>query len=230
LGGFNKVELTTHGKLTIEQADKESIVIEIDDNLMPLVDTDISSGKLSIGFKKGYDVRLEGGPNFNLTVRDLNSISNIGLGSIGAYNICTEKLEFKLGSLGSINIENIEVEQSVMITLKSHGSVNVYNIIAEEITTEISGLGSVRLSGEVDKQTVTANGLGSYYAEELQSSECTVTLDAGGVHTDAPACGVTVNASDILNVTLVGDVDVCYKGDPEVTKEVSGAGTVRAIQ
>ena len=47
-------------------------------------------------------------------------------------------------------------------------------------------------------------------------------------------CAVTVNVSDTLDVTLKTDADdtinVCYKGSPKVTKEVSGGSDVIKIQ
>ena len=58
-------------------------------------------------------------------------------------------------------------------------------------------------------------------------------VNASGASTGAPSCVVTVNVSDILDVTLKTDADdalnVCYKGTPEVTKDVSGGGDVIKI-
>ena len=45
LVSLDKVELITHGKTNIEQGNEELIIIERNDNLIPLVTTSISQGE-----------------------------------------------------------------------------------------------------------------------------------------------------------------------------------------
>ena len=252
LESFNSVELTVRGTLVIEQGDKDSITIETYKNLMPLVTTNVSSGKLTIGVKEGYQVGAsEGDLDFRLMAKDLNSISNSSLGSITASGLHTEGLEIDLSSYGAVIIDNLVVEGNLVINSSGFGDmttdnlvvteglqinsnriggVTIQNLVAKEITTEITDLGIVSLSGKADKQTIISRGVGVYEAEGLESTECTVEINATTFHTDSPECRVSLNVSDSLDVRLNGDVDVCYKGNPQVTEEVSGNGSVKRIE
>ena len=253
LESFSSVELAVDGTLVIEQGDKDSITIQTNENLMPLVTTDVSSGKLTIGFKEGYRVGdSEEDLGFRLVAKGLNSISNnTRLGSITASGLHTEGLEINLSNYGDISMDNLVVEGNLVINSSSFGDmttdnlvvteslkinsnriggVTIQNVVAGEITTEITDLGIVSLSGKADKQTITSSGVGLYEAEGLESSQCTVEVNATTFHTDSPECRVSLNVSDSLDVRLNGDVDVCYKGNPQVTQEVSGNGTVKRIE
>lgn len=252
LESFNSVELTAHGTLVIEQGDKDSISIETYENLVPLVTTDVSSGKLTIGFRGDYPVGdNQKGLNLHLTAKDLNSISNSSLGSITASGLHADGLEIDLSSYGDISIDNLVVEGNLVINSSGFGDmttdnlvvteglqinssrvggVTIQNLAASEVTTEITDLGIVSLSGKADQQTVTSDGIGVYEAEGLESSQGTVEVNATTFHTESPECRVSLNVSDSLDVSLNGDVDICYKGNPQVTQEVSGNGSVNRIE
>ena len=74
------------------------------------------------------------------------------------------------------------------------------------------------LAGTVDSQAVTISGTGDYNGEDLQSATAEVTIDAAG---DA-----VLRVSDRLDATVSGVGSVEYIGDPHVTKDISGVGSV----
>ena len=85
------------------------------------------------------------------------------------------------------------------------------------------------MSGKVDQQIVNSSGLGLYNAEELESNICTVKLEAIESQSDVSVCIIVVNVSDSLIVSLKGEVDVCYRGNPEVFQSISGSGIVKKL-
>jgi hypothetical protein len=74
------------------------------------------------------------------------------------------------------------------------------------------------LAGTVDSQAVTIRGTGDYNGENLQSATAEVTIDVAG---DA-----VLRVRDRLNATVSGFGSVEYIGNPHVTKDVSGVGSV----
>lgn len=58
VSGFHGVELAATGTLDITQGDKEELVAEADDNLLPLIETTVKSdGTLLIAFKRGESIQ-----------------------------------------------------------------------------------------------------------------------------------------------------------------------------
>src|SRR3990170_5909134 len=52
---FHKIHLSGIGNLIITQGEEESLTIEADDNIMPLISADVSGERLTISFKRGYN-------------------------------------------------------------------------------------------------------------------------------------------------------------------------------
>jgi len=199
VSGFNKVYLEGIGNLIITQGDEESLVIEADDNIIPLIRADVSGGRLTIGFKRGYSFIPAAKIKFHLTVIDLDEISISGAGDINCDDFNTDELEFNISGVGDID----------------------FNINAERIETTSSGAGDITLTGKVDSQDIDISGVGKYDAEELESRECSISLSGAG--------SVTVNASEELDISISGVGNVYYAGSPHVKKDISGLGRVKSI-
>jgi hypothetical protein len=104
------------------------------------------------------------------------------------------------------------------IAVSGAGDATASNLRADRLTVEISGTGEMTLAGTVDSQAVTISGTGDYNGEDLQSATAEVTIDAAG---DA-----VLRVSDRLDATVSGVGSVEYIGNPHVTKDVNGVGSV----
>jgi len=195
VSGFDEVYLSGIGNLIITQGEEESLVIEADDNIIPLIRADVSGDRLTIGFKRGYSFIPAAKIKFHLTVIDLDKISISGAGDVDCDNFSTDQLELEISGVGDIN----------------------FNINAERIETTSSGAGDITLTGEVDSQDIDISGVGKYDAEELESRECSISLSGAG--------SVTVNASEELDINISGVGNVYYVGSPYVEQDISGLGS-----
>jgi len=192
-------EFTGIGNLIIEQGDEESLVVEADDNIIGLIETEVRGDKLHIGFKRGVNVVPTSRIKFYLTVVDLDRIDLLGLGDIDCDRFETDDLEFNISGSGDIE----------------------FKITAESIETNVSGLGNINLLGKVDSHKIRISGSGKYDAEELESKDCEVEISGLG--------SATVNASDNLDIEINGAGNVYYKGDPHVSQHISGLGRIRSL-
>jgi hypothetical protein len=199
VSGFHKVYLEGIGNLIITQGDEESLVIEADDNIIPLIKTDVFGHRLTIGFKRGYNFIPISKIKYHLTVIDLDEISLSGAGDIDCDDFNTDQLEFDISGVGDID----------------------FNINAKRVETTSSGAGDITLSGKVDSQEIDISGVGKYDAEELESRECSISLSGAG--------SVTVNTSEELDISISGVGNVYYAGDPHITQDISGLGRVKSI-
>lgn len=199
VSGFDEVYLSGVGNLIITQGDEESLTIEADDNIIPLIKTDVFGNRLNISFRRGYNFIPTVKIKYYLTVIDLDKISLSGAGDIDCDNFSTDKLEFEISGAGDID----------------------FNINAESVETTSAGAGDINLAGKVDSQEIDISGVGKYDAEELESRECSISLSGAG--------SVTVNTSEELDISISGVGNVYYAGDPHITQDISGLGRVKSI-
>jgi len=199
VSGFDEVYLEGIGNLIITQGDEESLLIEADDNIIPLIRADVSGDRLTIGFKRGYSFIPAAKIKFHLTVIDLDKISIGGAGDVDCNDFSTDQLEFEIDGAGDID----------------------FNINAERVETTSSGAGDITLTGGVDSQDIDISGVGKYDAEELESRECSISLSGAG--------SVTVNTSEELDISISGVGNVYYAGNPHVEQDISGLGRVKSI-
>lgn len=199
VSGFDEIQFTGIGNLIIEQGDKEALVVEADDNIIGLIETEVRGDVLHIGFKRGVNIVPTSRIKFHLTVKDLNRIDLSGLGDIDCDKFETDSLKFNISGSGNIDFE----------------------IVAESIETNVSGLGDINLSGKVDSHKIQISGSGKYDAEELESKDCEVELTGLG--------SATVNVSGDLKIDINGVGNVYYKGDPHVSQHISGLGRIKSL-
>jgi hypothetical protein len=104
------------------------------------------------------------------------------------------------------------------IKLEGAGSMTVHDLDTDDWQVMLPGAGSITVSGRAAKQTVEMSGAGSYHAENLESEDATIKSSGAG--------SAVVQVSDTLDVTIDGLGSVQYIGDPTVTQEINGVGSV----
>ncbi len=197
---FHKVHLSGVGNLIITQGEEESLTIEADDNIVPIIETDVSGDELNIGFKRGYTFNPSNKIKFYLTVVDLDEISLSGAGNIDCEGFETEVLQFDVSGAGDLD----------------------FDLDAERVEVVVSGAGNIIMSGKVDSQEIEIDGAGKYDGEDLESRECVITVSGAG--------SATVNVSELLDVEINGVGNVYYTGSPSVKQDISGLGKIRSLE
>lgn len=116
---------------------------------------------------------------------------------------------------------SVQVPSSTLGAVKIGGSgdVELSGIDVPEIVIEIEGTGAVSAAGTADRLSATIQGAGDADLSQLSVRTATVLVQgAGEAHLDV---------SDRLDVKVQGAADVVYRGSPEVTQDIQGAGDVR---
>jgi hypothetical protein len=178
VSGFTKVDLSGFGDMTIDVNGSESLTIEGDDNILPLIVTEVRGDTLHIGFKDRTPVQRVTRLSFKLTAKQLEGLTVSGAGDITANNIDTPRME-----------------------------------------VATSGAGRISMSGKAAEEAITLTGAGSFEGENLLSETASVRTSGVG--------RAIVNASKTLDVNISGAGAVEYIGNPQVTKQISGVGSVQ---
>ena len=202
VSGFHGIELLTSGTVMVTQGDTEGLVIEGEDNIVPLVETTVTDkGALRIAFKEHEELHLTKPLVFRVSVKTLDAVEIAGSGDLRAPALKADHFAVKVRGSGDVDVDHLET-----------GAVAV----------AIDGSGDVKLAGKAASQTVAVNGSGDYEAASLSTSTAAVNVAGSG------DCELAV--SDTLAATVSGSGDVSYHGKPAVTKHISGSGSVEALK
>jgi hypothetical protein len=201
LAHFTGVSLSLPAQMDLRIGNTESITIETDDNLLPLIETVIEDGTLKIRPNKRNMNLNSKTMKIVVQAKDVSRLSLGGSGSIDADALKGGKVQFDLGGSGSIYVKGVE---------------------SDSMSVSVGGSGNLRTGGGWTKQlSVSIGGSGDVDLGQVKAKEASVSVAGSGE--------ATVAASDALSVTIAGSGDVNYYGDPKVSKSVVGSGGVKRI-
>lgn len=220
VSGFDQIELDTIGDVHTEQGDSESLTIETDDNILPLLEVVVKDGKLILRAQDGADFAPSNTITFRVTVRELSAITANASGDFFVEPITGKSLAVHVNASGDVNLEGVKVE-GFSVTSAGSGDVTVDSLEADDVQLQLSADGNATLAGETPSLNVAVNGSGSLHADDLQTSDAVIALRASG--------NATVWAADSLDITLSGSGDLSYYGNPKLRTNLTGSGDVTAL-
>jgi hypothetical protein len=201
LGHFTGVSMSLPGNVELRIGNTESITIETDDNLLPLIETVIENGTLRIRTIKkntGIETKVL---KVVVQAKEIDRLSLGGSGSIDSDALKGGKVSIDLGGSGSINVKGIE---------------------ADSVSVSLGGSGKFKTSGgATNKLSLSIGGSGDVLAGDLKATDVSVSIGGSGQS--------TVWATNGLSVSIAGSGDVNYYGDPKTSKSVVGSGGLRRL-
>ena len=200
VAGIRSISCTTAGHLYVTQGETESLTIEAEDNIIPLVTTTVHRGELRIAFESNASVGLRRPLNVYVTVNDLNRVELSDAWDAELPDLHTARFELVLNGASSASL----------------------NIDAEDLTVRVGGASHVTAVGRTVTQHVTLSGASSYRAAELLSDRCEIEVSG--------TSRAEVHAAQHLDATASGMGAISFAGAPgEVNIRMSGQGRVEPV-
>ncbi len=197
VGDFDEVTLSGVGNLSITQTGSESLTIEAEDNILPLLTSEVHGRRLVLGTEPGTHFSPKKPIRFTLTVKDLSAVRISGAGNA------------EIPALGT---------PSLRLEISGAGNMTVTGLAAESVEVTLSGAGSMTCAGEVRSQDVRISGAGSYHGEDLASVTARALISGTG--------SAHLRVSELLDARVSGVGSIVYSGSPSVRKSVSGVGRI----
>jgi hypothetical protein len=199
VSGFDAVEFAFIGDLNISQGEAEGLMISGDDNILPLIKTEVNNGVLRI-YAPGVNLAQSVNPlRYELKVKDLRQATLSGVGNITAATLAAPRLKATVSGAGALRIDDLAADLFEMT---------------------LSGLGDATVGGAVDRLDVTLSGAGNFVGDALRSGVAEVVISGMG--------SASVWATETLDATISGAGSVTYTGAPVVRQQVTGMGSVSA--
>jgi len=155
LPGFNAIE--TSGAFDVEVTCQKpaSLEIEADDNIVPLVQTDVRGGVLYVSTTKSYS--SSGGIKLRITVPDLASVKSTGAGKFNIAGVKNDKFEIR--STGAATVVAAGQSKSVKISSTGAGKIDAHELRASDADVSVTGAAGVDVYA-TDELDVTVSGAG----------------------------------------------------------------------
>lgn len=195
---FTGVDVSGEGHVTITIGDEFGLVISAEDNIMPLLTSEVRDDTLVLGVSESINPTEE--ITYEVTMPLVSLLRVSGSGRIDVPGVDNESLEVEVSGSGAINVDDLS---------------------ATGFHTDISGSGEVVVSGEADHVEVSISGSGSLDAERLTARSATVEVSGSGSVVVDVSEELEVDVSGSGSVEYVGD-------PPALDVDVSGSGDVSA--
>lgn len=172
VSGFSAVRMHGVGELVITQGEREALTIEGDDHILPLIESSVAGGTLSLGPKRGNRIKNMTRLVFTLTVTELALITLDGDATITISDLNTDALTVNLRGAGSFKISGEALSQTVNI--QGAGSYDGREFPTSRATVDIKGSGNVVVQAG-DSLNINISGVGDvvYYGSPTVTRKIT---------------------------------------------------------
>ncbi len=201
VAAVTEVEFSGNGQLLVIPGDTPSLTITGDDNVVPLIESDVSGRKLKLRVRSGYSVRTSTPIKYTLTVPKLSKLSVSGSGNAQVERMAGETVSVRLSGAGSAIVNGLE---------------------CKALSVTVSGSGNAKVSGTAQSVKARVSGAGEFHGIGVQAKAADVQVSGSG--------NVSVWAAEKLKARASGAGNVNYKGNPQVEQRSSGAGKVRPTE
>lgn len=212
LESFEAVAVNGAMDLVVRQGAQQSVQVQADDNLLPLLETVVESGRngatLQVRWKRNAGGSWWGGQNIQTRSKVVVTVVVPKLNAVA------------LAGSGDLRVESFQTP-SLQVALSGSGDARLDGVTTDELGVRVSGSGDVSGRGQATKVKISIAGSGDVRLSEMRADDVSVSIAGSG---DA-----AVHAQKALSVSIAGSGDVRYSGDAQVKSSVAGSGSVRKL-
>jgi len=156
VSGFDEIDLSGSGRVLISVTGTESLTVEAEDNILPLLTTEVRNGRLELGVKQSISPTRE--IVYTITVVSLEAVAVSGSGSVTATGIDAGGFGVEITGSGTVTPEG--VSESLNLSISGSGRFEGEDLVSATGTVSVSGSGNavVNVNDDLDvKVSVSGN-------------------------------------------------------------------------
>ena len=194
---FDAIDLSGAWDVTLKQGPNQELTVETDENIMPLVRTEVVNGVLRIDVKKpiGHTTKMV----LYITVKDLKKID-----ASGAVDIHTETC---------ITVPELSIDASGASEAK-------LELAVQRIILDCSGASKFKMSGKATDVKMDLSGASDIYAFDLLAENYDLEISGAG------NAQISVSKKFKAEVSGAGTIRY-KGSPTEINQDISGAGSIR---
>ena len=193
--------LSSHGPIDVKIAygNSNTIEIEADENLLPLIKTNVEDGKLIIQPEKNMNLRSGSKMVVRVSMTKIKMLQLSGSGNIDGNG-------------------SFSADEKTQIVISGSGNINLSSATFEDLSLGISGSGNIIVKGgSSNSVSISVSGSGNVDCSDIVAKNVEVKISGSG--------NAKVNANKKLVANISGSGNVFYKGSAaDVSTRVAGSG------
>ena len=148
IGAFNAIELTGATDVEVRLGSAPSLTLEADDNLLPLLTSEVRRGTLVLGSRGSF--RTNHSLRAYVTVPDLRDVHSMGSGDVTLLGVANSALNLTIQ--GSGDMRAMGRTGHLQAVLQGSGDFNLRDLYVRDASVGVMGSGdaTVRVSGSLD--------------------------------------------------------------------------------
>lgn len=200
LSSFSGVISSGSDTVIISQAATQEVTVTGHPNIINRLKRSVGNGiwkaELEDGCYKNSDLTI------NIKVPNMNYIKLAGSGSAMINDFINQQdLKIIIEGSGSVELNENQGTHNLDITIEGSGNV--------------TGLGNFE---DLENLDIGIFGSGYFDGFQIETNACKIFTEGSGY------CNVYVQ--DFLDVTIEGSTEINYKGNPAITSDIEGSGTI----
>jgi hypothetical protein len=162
VSGFNEIALLGSGTVVVEVNGNESLTVEAEDNIMPLLKTEVHNGRLELSVESSISPTVE--VKYTITAATLDGVSISGSGKVAATGIDAESFDVEIS--GSGKVEPVGTADTLTLGISGSGRYAGEDLIASVGDVRVAGSGDavVHVTDDLDAD-VSGSGSVEYIGE-----------------------------------------------------------------
>jgi hypothetical protein len=197
---YTEVEIKANIAAVYSKEPSDAVVVEIQENLAEFLHVEVRENRLVVKADREFITNENEMPVLYISAPELTRVQ-----ANGAF-------DFRGGD--TVSGEHFEMDVSGSAEIKLDLDVQAF-------TARLWGGSTARLSGAAEEVRIEISGAGYLDALELDTVRTAIDMQGAG--------NATVSCSGTLDVSLSGAASLQYRGNPRVTSDVQGAGSVRVL-
>ena len=199
VGSFSGIDLRVDANVYFTQDSEYKLEVMAQQNILDVMETYVSNGKLVVKFKNDVRVRSYDQVMVKVSGPSLSSIRLSGAGDVNA--------------IGKFSPASMELD------ISGSGDLYISELNTGWLDTEISGSGNVKIAtGSATEEKLKISGSGDIDLTYVLANKATTKTSGSG--------DIRLNVAQNLDVTISGSGSVYYKGNPYINTNISGSGKV----
>lgn len=197
---FTGIELRAAGNVYFQQLPTYKVEVTAQQNVLDVLETYVSNGRLVIKFENNVHVRTEDDIVFRISAPDINNIRVSGSGDVYA----------------AAPVHGTDMEMDI----SGSGNITLHQLDARSLDADISGSGDIKIDhGVINDERLKVSGSGNIDLAGIVARNVNTTTTGSG--------DIRVHVTDKLDVKISGSGSVYYHGNPVINASVSGSGRVK---
>ena len=174
---FNKVALQGSPNVEVQIGEQQSVEVEVDDNLVDVITTEVSDGELTISSNESYST--SSGITVRITIPQLESVQVAGSGNVTASGLAESSFSGIVSGSGDVVVTGTATSVTTHVT--GSGDIDLSDLRAETVTAEVTGSGDIDVTAsQTVAATVTGSGDITYSGHSGGEPTVTSTINGSG--------------------------------------------------